>query len=284
MQQGYYSLIQYCPDWTRLEVCNIGVMLFCPEQKFLDVEMTRKNTRIHAIFGRGHSLDYIRTFKESFAERIRAEKNSISDLEGLKSFIARRANSFLITEPRSIAVDNPERELSELFTEIFGENSKQKSKKCVSAKEQFYQALEKEFGSDLDQRVVRKLPQIQVPIPGFHRTIRPCAGYLNGSFNIVVNEHLAPDNSFTKMSCNLMIGRFFHETPNEHWGKQRLIILAEIDNSSELEKQVETFRPMMKEQEIDIYTDPEKIAATIQKEAKPLPKKVLEYLIPSNRQ
>lgn len=276
--QGYYSLIQYCPDWTRLEVCNLGVMLFCPKRKFLEVEMTRKNTRIHSIFGKNHSLDHVRTFKESFAKRIRVEKENISGLDDLKRFIARRANSFLITEPRSIAVDDPARELSELFVEIFGKPSKPESKNRVSVKDRFYQALEKNFGSNLDQRVVRSLPRIEVPVPGFQRTIRPCAGYLNGSFNIVINERLAPENSFTKMSCNLMVGRFFHETENELWGKQRLVILAETDNSPEVKKQIKTFQPMMKEQDIDIYTDPAKIAETIKKEAKPLPPGVLGYL------
>lgn len=278
MLQGYYSLVQYCPDWTRLEVCNIGVMLFCPERQYLDVAMTRKNARIHAIFGKKHSLAHVRTFKESFAERIRAERESLSGLDDLKKFISRRANSFLITEPRSIAVGEPEAELAELFSEIFGETPKQEKTKRESAKERLYQALERKLGKDLDQRVARRFPPIEVPVPGFHRTIRPCAGFQNGSFNIVINERLAPENSFTRMSCNLMIGRFFHETESEYWGKQRLVILAETENSSEVKKQVETFRPMMKEQDVDIYTDPGKIAATIQKEAKPLPEGVREYL------
>lgn len=278
MSQGYYSLIQYCPDWTRLEVCNIGVMLFCQAENFLDVMMTRNNKRARAVFGKKANLDHLRTFKDGFAERIRAERGKLTGLEALKGFIARRANSFLITEPRSISVGNPRQELTDLFMEIFGKQTVEAKPKRESIKERFYQALEKSFGTDLDQRVVRKFPPIEVPVPGFHRTIRPCAGYMNGTFNIVVNERLVPENSFTKMSCNLMIGRFFHETPNEYWGRQRLVILAETDNSTEVKRQVETFRPMMKEQDIDIYTDLQKIAATIQKEAKPLPEKVLEYL------
>ena len=277
MIQGYYSLIQYCPDWTRLEVCNIGVMLFCPECRFLDVMMTRKNKRIQTIFGKEHSLDHIRTFKDSFAERIRTERSRILELEALKNFIATRANSFLITEPRSIAVSDPEQELSGLFEEVFGEPSKSTKEKPVSVKERFYEALQKKLGADLNQRVWTKFPRIEVPIPGFRQTIQPVAGFLNGAFNLVIERKLTPENSFKTMSCDMMIGRFIHEKKSSLWGEQRLIILAEMEGRAEVRKQVETFRPMMQDNKTEIL-ETNKAVATISKESKPLPKYMLEYL------
>lgn len=33
--KGYYSIIQYCPDLSRFEAANVGVLLFCPERAFL---------------------------------------------------------------------------------------------------------------------------------------------------------------------------------------------------------------------------------------------------------
>jgi hypothetical protein len=118
--QGYYSLIQYCPDWFRLEVCNLGVILFCPEQKSLELKMVQSYAkRIHAIFGKDHDLNHIKTFKDSFAKRILAERERIHVLDDFKNFAACRANSFLITEPRSIIVNNPSQELNELFNRLF---------------------------------------------------------------------------------------------------------------------------------------------------------------------
>ena len=29
--KGYYSAIQYCPDRSRMEAANVGVMLLCPQ-------------------------------------------------------------------------------------------------------------------------------------------------------------------------------------------------------------------------------------------------------------
>jgi len=278
MLQGYYSLIQYCPDWKRLEVCNIGVMLFCPKVKFLDVEMTQNNKRVRHIFGKELSLDYIQTFKESFAERIRAERENFSGLDDLNDFIAECANSFLITEPRSIAVGDPAQELSGLFTELFGETPKPKEEKRASAKERLYQALKKKFGANLDNRVVRRLPRIEVPIPNFCKTIQPCVGYQNGVFNLVVERRLTPDNSFQTMSSDMMIGRFLHEKPDSRWGQQRLIILADTDGNTEVNKQIETFTPLMEENNTGIFPDSRTGAKTIKKEAKPLSEKVLESL------
>jgi hypothetical protein len=278
--QGYYSLIQYCPDWTRLEVCNIGVLLFCPEQKYLDVEMSPKNKRIHTIFGKNHSLDYIKTFKESFANRIRVERENINELNDLKMFIARRANNFIITEPRSIAVDNPQQELVHLFTEIFGETLKTTPHpKRPSIKQKFLSTLERKLGDELDNRVVINLPEIRIPIPGVHKTISPCAGFMNGLFNIVLNERFTPKDSFQKISCDTMIGKFLHDKENEQWGKQRLLILADIvDNEdNEVKQQLEAFHPTMQAYKIELYTDVKNIVTTISKEAKELPERLRVY-------
>ena len=32
---GYYSVIQYCPDRSRLEAANVGVLLFVPAGGYL---------------------------------------------------------------------------------------------------------------------------------------------------------------------------------------------------------------------------------------------------------
>jgi len=37
---GYYSLVQYCPDPSRVEAANVGAILFCPTLPYLDVRMS----------------------------------------------------------------------------------------------------------------------------------------------------------------------------------------------------------------------------------------------------
>ena len=49
--RGYYSIVQYCPDPSRLEAVNIGVALFCPEIKFLKASFGRRKTGVKHLFG-----------------------------------------------------------------------------------------------------------------------------------------------------------------------------------------------------------------------------------------
>jgi len=248
-------------------------MLFCPENGFLDVMMTNNiGKRIHAIFGKDHNLTHIQTFKEIFAERIRAERGRLSGLESLKCFIATRANSFLITEPRSIAVGEPKQELMELFAEIFGKTTNQEEKKRVSAKEQLYQTLTRRLGpTKLDDHVLKNLPDIKVPVHGFNKTVKPCAGFLNGSFNLVVERQLTPTNSFERMSCDMIIGQRVYEKEDERWGKQRLISLADPNENTKVKEQIDAFRPVMQKHNTDICTVHE-MATRIHREARSLSK------------
>jgi hypothetical protein len=268
--QGYYSLIQYCPDWTRLEVCNIGILLFCSQQQYLDVKMTPQNKRINTIFGKNHHLEYIKMFKNSFANRIRAERENIRDLNDLKMFIARRANNFIITEPRSTLVTNPEQDLNSLFIEVFGETSEPIKKNKSTIKQEFFKALEQKLGNEIDNRIIRDLPEIEVPIPGVRRTIRPCLGFMNGMFNIVLNEKLTPEDSFRKMSYATVIGKFLFDNENRHWGKQCLLILADTADNHEVKQQVDAFRPVMRDHHSEIFTDSVLFATKVSEEAKSL--------------
>ena len=118
-EQGYYSIIQYCPDFTRMEVCNLGVLLFCPKPRYLGVMMTDTNERELRFFGK-KAVGFIQGMglKASIVNRIAHEK--IVTLEHLERFIETRANSIVITKPRSIWIEgSPRRELSSLYRAVF---------------------------------------------------------------------------------------------------------------------------------------------------------------------
>jgi hypothetical protein len=105
--KGYYSLIQYCPDLSRLEAANIGVLLFCPEKLFLQARTVRGNKRIQHFFGRQrHDWDRIDSFKLGLEERLAAENGDIKTLDALERFIALRANELQISLPRPMRVED----------------------------------------------------------------------------------------------------------------------------------------------------------------------------------
>ncbi|MFN5907792.1 MAG: DUF3037 domain-containing protein [Planctomyces sp.] len=70
-QKGYYSIVQYCPDLSRLEAANIGVLLFCPDSGFLKVLTSANNGRIIRFFGSaGHDWKRINTIKSGLQDRL----------------------------------------------------------------------------------------------------------------------------------------------------------------------------------------------------------------------
>ena len=49
---GYYSLVQFCPDYSRLEAVNVGLVLFCEPLAFLGVRLVESNKRVARVFGK----------------------------------------------------------------------------------------------------------------------------------------------------------------------------------------------------------------------------------------
>ena len=76
--KGYYSIIQYCPDLSRLEAANIGVLLFYPERQFLEARMERGHGRVQKLFGsEGHDWSRIESFKRTVDERLQTEGHEL---------------------------------------------------------------------------------------------------------------------------------------------------------------------------------------------------------------
>ena len=271
MTQGYYSLIQYCPDWTRLEICNLGVVLLCPEIQYLDAMVVQGYSRVKSIFGKEH-VPYVKMFKDRFAQRIRNERENILNLDGLKMFISQRANYFRMTEPRSMAVEsNPDEELQHLFREIFAGKVKPQTIPHPAIKTRLRKMI-KEYGVS-EERVLFNVPKIQVP--GFPKTtgLRPCLGFMNGRFNIVVYRYLTAKNSLDAISRCLFTGQKLFEHPDEIWGKQQLNVLVETDDNDVI-KQVKDDQKHFDAHKVKVYASVDDMARAVNDEAKEIPEHV----------
>lgn len=270
MKQGYYSLIQYCPDWTRLEVCNLGVALLCPEMRYLDAMMVRSNSRVQSIFGKKH-MPYVKMFKERFAQRIRNERENIVNLEGLKAFISQRANYFRMTEPRSMAVEsNPDEELQRLFREIFAGKVSPQKMPHPAIKTRLRKMI-KEYGVS-EERVLFNVPKI--PVPGFsNTTITPCLGFMNGRFNFVVYRYLTARNAFDTISRCLLTGQKLYEQTDSAWGKQQLNFLAETDDK-DVKEQVKDNQKNFDAHNVTVYASVDDMARAVNDKAAEIPEHV----------
>jgi len=88
--QGYYSLIQFCPDRSRVESANIGVLLFCPSKEYLGVKMAPNNDRPIKFFGAMRICeDRLDSMKLAIQTRLKI--TVFTTLGDLSEFISTRA-------------------------------------------------------------------------------------------------------------------------------------------------------------------------------------------------
>lgn len=120
--KGYFCIVQYCPDLARKEVANVGVLLFVPEQGFLQLRMDSCNQRIERFFG-PHRIhpDHISLMKQAFRERIEVERKNLVSLADLAGFVQTRANNILLTQPKAIRVGCPKADIESLFANLVAE-------------------------------------------------------------------------------------------------------------------------------------------------------------------
>jgi hypothetical protein len=129
LHTGYYSIVQFCPDAAKAEVANVGVIVFCPDVKFLEIRLVNGNDKLRTFFG-SQSFDpnLIEGAKESLQERLIEEKGDFQTLDDLNTFINTRANDLRITAPRFLKTESPQIELDNLFNELVGGRSRKPKK------------------------------------------------------------------------------------------------------------------------------------------------------------
>lgn len=222
--RGYYSLIQYCPDPSRLESANVGVLLFCPEREFLKARMSGDNSRVRRFFGStAYDAERLNSFKRGVVDRLEVEGGNIRTLGDLQGFIGKRANAIQITAPRPIKVFDPEKDLDDLCRELVGGRST--AEKGSSLKTY----LDRKFSNaGLTDRIRRDLI-VHVPISG--RDLEIPFGYQNGRFNLIRPVRFLsndPNGAVSTASRYAVEGRSIYETPDPQLGDRSLIVVGDF--------------------------------------------------------
>src|SRR5436190_5271048 len=122
VQPGYYSLVQYCPDPSRLEAVNVGVVLFCPSLNYLDLRLAANNDRVARVFRNRQFRPWVLdSAKEALADRLRSESYRPRTIEDFQLFIDTRGNEVVLTPLRPIKVSQPTGDLEGLFLDLVQE-------------------------------------------------------------------------------------------------------------------------------------------------------------------
>ena len=176
---GYYSLIQFCPDASRAEGANVGVVLFCPDMPYLGVRMSRSNQRIRRFFrGTTIDLDRVNAAKRAFANRLRSAGQEFSSVKDLESFMRARGNELLSVALRPVKVYEPREALDSLYAELVGG-----SIQSDLSRQDFGELREAFSRPGLRERI--RFDQ-HVLVPVMNRPLRVRYAYTNGMENLVL--------------------------------------------------------------------------------------------------
>jgi hypothetical protein len=222
--KGFYSVIQYCPDLGRVEAANIGVLLFCPERRFLKALTNSNNARIIRFFGsEGHDWKRINSIKRGLEDRLQKETSEIHEVDDLRSFIRRRANLVQISEPNFIKVFEPEKDLQELYERIIGETH------ATRAKRSWRLFIGDRLSTpEIAKKVIR---EIRVPVPVLGKEVEFPYGFVNGRFNLITPVRFAGAKADTSVAtaCKYAVeGESLYQEGQSDRGALQLIVVGQF--------------------------------------------------------
>jgi hypothetical protein len=222
--KGYYSIVQYCPDLSRFEAANVGVLVFCPERRFLKALTVGNNSRIIRFFGsEGHDWERINTLKHGLEDRLQNEATDINTVDDLKRFIALRAGLLQITPPKPMRVADPDKDLVELYEQVIGEPIRTRRGKSLKR-----YIGEKLHNAGLDKKIARDL---KITVPVLQKVVEFPFGFQNGRFNLInpVSFRAANPDQSVATACKYAVqGRSLYQEAHPKLGKLQLVIVGQF--------------------------------------------------------
>jgi hypothetical protein len=248
---GYYSIIQFCPDHSRLESANVGVILFCPEQGFLDAKLAHDNSRIQRFFGK-QAFDWnrVNSYKQAIRERLEIEGRDFRGPHDLEAFALRRGNAIQLTPPRPMTVREPVKDLDRLFEEVV--TSRKRPKPSGGFKKQLTDRLTK---ANLGRKLQR---DIELEIPSLHKHIEVPFGYQNGRFNLIQPVSFRSEDPIQlgrTASVHAVEGIALYREPDPRLGDLQLVVVGNFaSNQRSAQEQV---RRILEQGQVQLYASSE---------------------------
>jgi hypothetical protein len=264
MTRGYYSLVQYCPDFGRLEGVNLGVVLYCPETKYFGVRTVTSIHRIHRVFGkRSLSAERFERLRRSFEIRAERAAKGFSSVEDLKAFIGEQANGILVTEPRPVAVETPGVQLAELFGMLV--EAVQKAKRIVGVKEK----LATEFAKPEFENLVEH--DVSIHLPAIRSSLVLPYGFQNGKYHVIQPVQFQRE---TAAEVVARTGRYRFESELIAEAEKQLVVVAEFPKGDNETPQL--VERLLREKDAEFYEASriEDLLQVIRTTAKPLDKPI----------
>ena len=227
--KGYFSLVQYCPDVARREAANVGVVLFCPDLRFIQAKMVKANHRIRRFFGEeADNFQHLNAMKESLAKRLEVEKAEFNALEDLQHFVETRANKIILTQPNPVKVFDPEQDLAALFHELVDEPLKQLTVRAALP-------LRKRLDAVLTDQAIKPFirTNLKVQVPTLNEILEVPYGFQNGRFSLIrpVEFTQQSESRIKNAACvHAVEGLSLFRHPDPQLGNMQLVVVADFAN------------------------------------------------------
>jgi hypothetical protein len=219
-KKGYYSVIQYLPDPARAEAVNVGVLLFCPDLRFIEARTRRDNDRVRRMFGQ-HSFDShkLNAAKQSIEMRIGKDADRFQTLDDLEKFIASRGNEIVLTPARSLRVSGePKALLESLMDDLVGASGREESRPKILALD----VAMNRVGMHVP---IQRNVTVEVPTLGTH--LRVPYAFQNGVLNLV-QPQVFRSSPIQRASEIATAGRLLHKYPDKAGQARRLVVVSEV--------------------------------------------------------
>jgi len=262
--KGYYSLIQFCPDLSRLETVNVGVLLFCPEPHFLDCRISKSNRRARRLFDKEPpSARTLNAAKQAITHRLKNDKASFVAREDLERFVDSLGNNLILTRPRSIKVFDPEIDLGNLFIELVGDESPKASQGPVFPKlDAIFHELKAQGRAELNVTVEIPIVELALQVPYVYR---------NGVTNLVKPHRFSTDETDAiRAAMRIAVqGDLIKRHTKEDGKSQELIIVSAFERTSAAGRIEDRVRQVLAEYEVKTIGESEidTFAAKVRRDA-----------------
>ena len=220
-KRGYYSLIQFCPNPSRLEVVNVGVVLLCPDADFIAARTSAGNRRAETLVGRGElDKSALNSAKRAIEHRLEVDRASFKSHEDLQKFVNTRGNNLKLTTPRPLKVFDPPKDLDNLFAELVGGRTRTQPVEHLTPElNDVFQRLHQKGRAQLN---------LTVDVPMLGRSLRIPYAYQNGVLNLVKPQRFpAKENDAMGTAMRLaMEGDLLQRHPQTGECKKKLIVVS----------------------------------------------------------
>ena len=257
MSNGFYSLIQFCPDLGRQEAFNVGVAVFCPETRFAAVKLA-PGFGPNAPADAAENLELFEATKAAFARRFEIEAGRFGGERDMAAFRASGTNPLRLTAPRQIVLRDATSDVQAVFKLLVG-----KPIVDVDASSTSHVDLLPETGDGSDGRQTRgprvktRLKQafvtrqlvpfveqnVETVVPAFNSKLKVPYAYRNGRYNLIEPVDFTMRNEADREERTAwfaVVGKSIYETPDPGKGDRKLIVVARLPSEQVAANRVST--------------------------------------------